>query len=178
MFTTMRRMCSAALLFAAALVFGCAGMSARSLVPFGQENRNAAFLGVSFGESLDSVQRRYPEGSQETSPFGAPAYRLHDMNAGAVEYQSVVYEFSERNGMQLVFATFAPSWSGDVYRQLQQILGTPLKSNGETDPAKVKASWQGKSGEFLTYDGPEHCFAIVGPKGDSLRADIALREES
>ncbi len=178
MLIRMRRARIAGLFVVAALAFGCAGISAKSLVPFGAANHGTAFLGVSFGESLETVQRRYPEGTQETSPFGAPAYRLQNMNAGAVEYQSVVYEFSESNGMQLVFATFAPSWSGDVFRQLQQILGTPLKTNGETDPSRVKASWQGKSGEFLTYDGPGHCFAIVGPKGDSLRADVALREQS
>lgn len=174
---TKRRGRLAALLLIAALAFGCAGISTRSLVPFGAANHSTAFLGVEFGEPLEAVQRRYPDGTLETSPFGAPAYRLQNMSAGAVDYQSVIYEFTDKNGMQLVYATFAPSWSGDVYRQLQQILGTPLKTNGETDPSRVEASWQGKGGALLSYDGPEHCLAIVGPNGNPLRADIALREE-
>lgn len=177
MSTTMCRARIWGLLILSALAFGCAKVSPKSLVPFGRDH-SAAFLGVSFGESLESVEQRDPGGSQETSPYGAPAYRLENMNAGAVEYQSVIYEFTDHDGMQLVFATFAPSWSGDVFRQLQQILGAPLKTNGESDPSKVQASWQGKAGEFLDYNGPSHCFAIVGPKGDSLRADIALREQS
>lgn len=173
----MRRVTVAGLLFPLLVAIGCSGISTRSIVPFGG-SQNAAFLGVRFGEALDAVQQRHPGGTQETSPYGSPAYRIGNINAGAIEYQSVIYEFTDRDGMQLVYATFAPSWSGDVYRQLEQTLGTPIKTNGASDPSKVEASWNGKTGEFLTYLGPEHCLAIVGPKGETLRADVALRSQS
>lgn len=161
-------------------VFGCSGMSPRSVVPFGNQPQVASFLGVRFGESLLDVQRRYPAGIAQTSPGGAPAYEIENASAGAIKYESVTYEFTAGGGMQLVLARFNPTWAADVYRQLEQSMGKPSKSNGVAadDASKLQASWQVPAGESVTFSGPAHSIVILGPSGESLQDDIRLRYEA
>ena len=71
-----------------------------------------SFLGVRFGESIERVEREYPGGAVETSPYGADLYRVENVEADSVRYESVDYEFTENLGMQLAIATFSPRSGG------------------------------------------------------------------
>jgi hypothetical protein len=80
-----------------------------------------SFMGVHFGDSLDKVERRDPKGSPRTSPYGAPAYILEDVNSGSIDDQDAVYEFSEKSRPTIAFRrrpsrpqVRAPSMSASV----------------------------------------------------------------
>ncbi len=135
------------------------------------------FLGVKFGEKFEDVERRYPEGAPETSPYGAPAYKLTNISAGSIEYRTVIYEFSEDDGMQLVIAHFTPSSTGEVYQQLKSALGEPSSSGGTSaaDPSTVAAAWQAAAGT-VTFNGPASSLVMLGAGGHALEQDIELRE--
>jgi hypothetical protein len=134
-------------------------------------------MGVRFGDSLDDVQRRFPLGSSQTSPYGAPAYKIEDASSGSVEYQDVIYEFSERSGMQMVIAHFAPSANADVYQQLQTTLGAPTSTGATNEGATtVEAEWRLSDGSSVRFNGRMHRVVLLGKDGRSLEVDIHLRE--
>ena len=136
-----------------------------------------SFMGVHFGDSPDDVERRFPSGSPQTSPYGAPAYQVENVTSGTVDYRDVVYEFAERAGMQMVIAHFAPSSTADVYKQLQDTLGAPTSAGAATnDAASVEASWQLPDGGSVLFSGPSHRLVLIGKDGGSLTPDIRLRD--
>lgn len=136
-----------------------------------------SFMGVHFGDSPDDVERRYPNGSPQTSPYGAPAYLVENVTSGTVDYRDVIYEFAERAGMQMVIAHFAPSSTADVYKQLQDTLGAPSSAGATTtDPSSVESSWHLPDGASVLFSGPSHRLVLIGKDGGSLKPDIHLRD--
>lgn len=157
---------------------GCASVT--PLLPSSGPKRPlvASFLGVSFGESFDDVREKYPTGREETSPYGAPAYRIDEVSGGNVRYSSVVYEFADRAGMQLVYARFAPSSADYLLKELKGALGQPVSMRtglGKTQD-RIEATWLLPEGEFVKYDSELDRLAILGPRGEELRQDIRMRD--
>jgi hypothetical protein len=137
-----------------------------------------SFMGVHFGDSFDDVARRFPFGLRQTSPYGAPAYKLEKVNSRSIDYPNVTYEFAEGSGMQMVYAHFAASQSADVYQQLQTSLGAPSSADGTGEgPARVEASWQLPDGSSVFFSGPLHRLVLLGSGGGTLKPDIALRDK-
>jgi hypothetical protein len=152
-------------------------MTGHRFTGFGRSRELKSFLGVRFGDSIDDAMHRYPSGSVETSPYGAPAYRIENEQSGSVAYQNVVYEFNDA-GMQLAIAHFTPASSSYVLQQLKQSLGEPTSSGG-TDPADastMKVSWALTGGGSVDFSGPAHRLTLLGPRGDNLKQDVTLRE--
>lgn len=152
-------------------------MNGQRWTGFGRTRHLNSFLGVRFGDSIDSVMRRHPNGLQETSPFGAPAYRIDNQDAGTVVYKKVVYEFND-SGMQLAIARFSPADASDVLKQLTNSLGTPTSSGGTdvSDASTVHATWTMPGGETVDFSGPSHRLTLVGPRGSALEPDVQLRD--
>lgn len=136
-------------------------------------------MGVSFGEELADVQQKYPMGTVETSPYGAPAYKLVNQRAGSVLYNSILYEFAHGSGMQLAYATFSRDSRRAMFDDLRHHLGPPSSiSRGTGDEhGPATASWILPSGEMVAYNREADRLVILGPKGSSLKADIRLREK-
>lgn len=111
-----------------AAVAGCAGSNSpyvlSSWFDLGKPNLTS-FLGVRFGSSLDRVREELPDGDFETSPYGANAWRVENIEAGGVRYRKVVFEFTDNMGMQLAIAEFAPEAGATVLAQLKRALGEP-----------------------------------------------------
>ena len=136
-----------------------------------------SFMGVRFGDSLDDVERRFPLGLTQTSPYGAPAYKLENVNSASIDYQDVTYEFTDSAGMQLVFAHFVPSQSIDVYQELEKSLGAPSSASATLqEAARAEAMWHLPDGGSVLFSGPAHRLALVGKDGSSLKTDIRLRD--
>jgi hypothetical protein len=136
-----------------------------------------SFMGVHFGDSRDDVERRFPVGIPQTSPYGAPAYMLEKVSSASIDYEDVIYEFAEGSGMQMVIAHFAPSQSADVYKQLQTTLGAPSSAGAPLEgAASVEASWQLPDGGSVLFSGPAHRLVLLGKAGGSLKPDIRLRD--
>jgi hypothetical protein len=135
-------------------------------------------MGVNFGESLYDVEGAFPAGSPETSPYGAPAYKLENMNSGATVYRDVIFEFAENSGMQMAIAHFPQSSSGAVYQQLQSSFGPPSSSGGlnPSDASTIDASWQMVNGSAVLFSGPYHRLTLIGRDGGTLKPDIPLRD--
>ncbi len=113
----------------------------------------------------------------QTSPYGAPAYKVENVISGSIDYEDVVYEFAERSGMQMVIAHFAPSATADVYQQLQTTLGAPSSAGAAVEgAANVEASWQLPDGSSVLFSGPFHRVVLLGKDGASLAVDIRLRD--
>ena len=158
---------------------GCATVS--PLLPFtGPKHPHvSSFLGVSFGESFDDVRDKYPTGREETSPYGAPAYRIDDVSGGNVRYSTVVYEFADGAGMQLAYAQFDPISANDLLKELKGALGQPVSTRtglGKTHD-RIEARWLLPEGEFVKYDSETDRLAILGPRGGPLRVDIRMRDK-
>ena len=138
-----------------------------------------SFLGVSFGEALDDVRMKYPTGDPETSPYGAPAYRIRSVSGGLVHYTSVVYEFQHGAGMQLVYAKFDPGSAADLLKQLKGDFGEPIstRAGAGQEHDSVEASWVLPKGESVEYDSGLSRLAILGSEGGPLKADIRMRDE-
>ncbi len=137
-----------------------------------------SFMGVHFGDSFEDVERRYPLGLAQTSPYGAPAYRLEDVSAASIEYRDVIYEFSATSGMQMVVAHFEPSEGPDVYQQLQKTFGAPSSAGAPIEgAASVDALWHLPDGGSVLFSGPFHRVAMLGKDGAALKTDIRLRDE-
>ncbi len=137
-----------------------------------------SFMGISFGDSMDQVERRFPTGLIQTSPYGAPAYKLENVSSQSIEYQDVIYEFQQDLGMQMVIAHFAPSARTDVFQQLQTTLGPPLSaSSGSEGSAGADAAWRLSDGSRVLFNGPFHRLVLIGKHGGSLETDIRLRDQ-
>ncbi len=168
----------------AALMFlwmfaGCAAVQSLSGGGKHQHPYVSSFLGVSFGEALDDVQMKYPTGDPETSPYGAPAYRVTSVSGGLVHYTSVVYEFQHGAGMQLIYAKFDPGSAADLLKVLKDDLGEPVSTRTGTgqEHDTVEASWVLPKGESVEYDSGLSRLAILGPEGGPLKDDIRMRDE-
>jgi hypothetical protein len=136
-----------------------------------------SFMGVHFGDTVDQVTRRFPDGLTQTSPYGAPAFKIENVNFRNIEYPTVTYEFGEGSGMQMVLAQFAPSEATDVYQQLQGSLGAPNATGVQPEaPAGSEASWHLSDGITVLYSAPLHRVVLIGKDGESLKADIPLRD--
>jgi hypothetical protein len=137
----------------------------------------SSFMGVRFGESVDRVRRELPDGSLETSPYGAEAYRVENLQIGQVRFDLVLFEFTAGSGMQLVIAHFSAGSAGVVLGQLKSALGdAPHSRSGPgVGPESLLAQWDLPSNEQVTFDGPESRVVLLGPGGSPLRRDIALR---
>jgi hypothetical protein len=139
-----------------------------------------SFMGVNFGTSFDEVERRFPTGMIQTSPYGAPAFKLENVSSNNIEYQDVIYEFAEKSGMQMVIVHFAPSATADVYQRLQSNLGAPSPAGSETDaerPSSAEASWRLSDGSRVLFSGPHHRLVLIGKDGGALETDIHLRDQ-
>jgi hypothetical protein len=164
-------------------LLACGSVACSTIAPSNLWNENRSprslnsFMGVRFGDSIEDVERRFPSGSPQTSPYGAPAYLLENVPSGTVDYQDVIYEFAEPSGMQMVIAHFTPSSSADVYKELQTTLGAPSSAGATTpDAANVEASWQMPDGGSVLFSGHSHRLVLIGKDGGSLKTDIRLRD--
>ncbi len=165
------------------LSLGASGAVACSLVPSnplsGQSPPKGlnSFMGVKFGDSRDEVEHLFPIGFNQTSPYGAPAFKVEDVSAGSFDYQDVVYEFTDQSGMQMVIAHFPPSEGSEVYQQLESALGAPSSTGTiHEGVASLEASWKLPNGGRVQYSGPFHRVVLIGKEGASLEVDIRLRD--
>lgn len=160
------------------LVLACSGVTpVIPLVPSASPRQLNSFMGVHFGDTFEEVERRFPAGTPQTSPYGAPAYMLENVSSSSIDYQDVVYEFAEGAGMQMVVAHFVPSQSAAVYQQLQTTLGPPAGADKSgADAASAEASWQLPDGGSVMFSGPLHRLALIGKTGGPLKEDIRLRD--
>ncbi|HUY27906.1 MAG TPA: hypothetical protein VMV27_10845 [Candidatus Binataceae bacterium] len=173
---------AAIIALAAATLAGCAGANSpydlATWFGFGKPNLTS-FLGVRFGASLDRVREELPDGDFETSPYGADAWRVSNVESGGVIYRSVVFEFTSNLGMQMAIAQFAPGAAATVLGQLKRALGEPaaLRSGGgaASDPDTLMASWELPHNERVTFNGPDQQVEMLGPAGSPLRHDAVLR---
>ena len=137
-----------------------------------------SFLGVHFGDRLDQLEARFPAGARETSPYGAPSYKLQKVSSGAVDYKDVIYEFDEKAGMQLVIAHFTPSSAAAAYQELQNTLGPPTSTGSinVSDISAVDATWQLGNSVSVNFNGAFNRLSLIGPSGTPLMKDIRLRD--
>jgi hypothetical protein len=135
-----------------------------------------SFLGVKFGERLDDVQREFPNGVRETSPQGAPSYRVDNLALGNIRYRSVIYEFTDTDGMELAFGYFDPAEDAVVLSQTEQILGPPDKVAriDPVDASQPDASWTTRNGS-VTLSTQKHRIVMLSSQGAVLADDIKLR---
>ncbi len=149
------------------------------MIQSGTQHDVGAFMGISFGDSMDQVQRRFPTGLIQTSPYGAPAYKLENVSSRNIEYRDVIYEFEPHNGMQMVIAHFVPSASADLYQQLQSTLGVPVSTGAGIDEgsASAEATWRLPDGSRVLFNEPFHRLVLIGKDGGSLETDIRLRDQ-
>lgn len=157
----------------------CSLTSSIPLVHNGPPHQLDSFMGVGFGDSMDQVERRFPTGLIQTSPYGAAAYKLENVSSQSIEYQDVIYEFEPHNGMQMVIAHFVPSASADLYQQLQSALGVPVSTGVGIDEgsASAEATWRLSDGSRVLFNEPFHRLVLIGKNGGSLETDIRLRDQ-
>lgn len=166
-------------------MLGCGGAATPALNPaswtiFSGPPNLTSFLGVKFGEKLYRVQMELPDGSVETSPYGAECYRVEHVQAGAVRYESVLFEFTDNTGMQLLIGRFAPSSGAEVRSQLERALGQPnsvAPSKGHL-PEETDVSRELPHNEQVIFKGLEHRVVVIGPAGGPLKPDLDLRTAS
>lgn len=163
-----------AILLLACCLAACARLSA--FAPVGSHDVNS-FMDVPFGRTLPQAEMVHPLGSRETSPYGADAYTLTNVDAGGVKYESVTYEFTSDHGMQIVLARFAPGYDGPILEQLRKTLGPPDKSDGSAS-GQNQATWNTASGVRVSLDASARRLILIGPYGKPLEPDIALREQA
>ena len=166
---------SRAVLFVFACCLGaCAAVS--TLGPGG--NRDiASFRDVRFGRPLPQTELLYPLGDPETSPYGADAYTLRNVEVDGAKYESVVFEFTHDHGMQMVFARFATGSGDAILEQLRKNLGSPVESVAGDLPDQREVTWKTASGVKISFDGPGRHLILIGPYGDSLEPDVNLRRQ-
>jgi hypothetical protein len=168
----------------AALLAGCAGTNSpydlSTWLDLGKPNLTS-FLGVRFGSSIDRVRDELPDGDFETSPYGANAWKVENVESGGVRYLLVTFEFTDNMGMQMAIAEFAPGAGATVLRQLKRALGEPSAlrpaASGGTGPDALIAIWDLPHGERVTFNGPDQQVEMLGPAGSPLRHDLVLRRE-
>ncbi|MGH7934667.1 MAG: hypothetical protein ACREQN_16110 [Candidatus Binataceae bacterium] len=170
-------MSTLALMAALAMFGGCATMHHLGLWSDGGFD---SFHGVSFGDSYYDVRTRFPGAQPQTSPYGAEALLLSNIGDAGVHYDSVVYEFTYRGGMQLVMARFSASSTATLYNELLQAFGRPGEGGATASmpPCKSHLQWQFRGGETVSFNGPERRLILLGPGGKPLKQDVELREQS
>src|SRR5450631_1051848 len=62
------------------LAIACSLVPSNSLSPNGAPHSLDSFMGVDFGDPFDQVERRFPAGITETSPYGARAFKLENVS--------------------------------------------------------------------------------------------------
>jgi hypothetical protein len=159
------------------LICGLAACSAVAPLATSANQGPSAFMGVRFGLTLAQTQQLHPTGDPETSPYGADAYRLADVSVGDAKYDSVVYEFTNNHGMQMVIAQFLAG-SGDlILDDLRKTLGAPDTSSDTDSTDGPSLIWHTASGVNVQFDGPKRQLILLGPYGKSLEGDINLRNQ-
>jgi hypothetical protein len=174
------RTTAACALFCAWAFFGvaCSLVPPNPLTHDGAPHSLDAFMGVDFGDSFDQVERRFPAGVHQTSPYGARAFKLENVSSRNIEYNDVIYEFAENSGMQMVIAHFEPSAGAEVYQQLQSSLGAPSSAGAAGEgPTSAEASWRLSDGTRVLFSGPYHRLVLIGKDGGGLETDIPLRDQ-
>jgi hypothetical protein len=161
------------------LAIACSAGASNPLLQAGESHTMDSFMGVHFGDPVDQVELRFPTGMIQTSPYGAPAFRLEDATSRNIEYQDVIYEFSPTSGMQLVIAHFVPSASADVFQQLQSTLGAPTSTGASSTegPVPADASWRLSDGTRVLFSRTYHRLLLIGKDGGALETDIRLRDQ-
>lgn len=143
----------------------------------GDQRVLTSFLGVRFGDSLSHVQLTMPIGQVQSAPYGADAYCIDKYAVDSIVWERVIFEFTDRTGMQLVIARFSASSGDAVYESLQKSLGPPTRTHRSGSiPAGLDAMWELPHGERASFDGPNRLVAVVGPAGGPLRQDIELAQ--
>ena len=137
-----------------------------------------SFLGICFGTSLRDTRGYYPNGINETSPMGFPAYHVNGLSSDAISYPDVIYEFDGTHGMQVVVARFAPSSTEAVLERLRRILGEPTQHTLTEDQRMAEALWLSPGGEEIRFDRARHVMTVLGPQGANMRKDLQLRMEN
>ncbi len=169
------RLCLFVAVFAAGCVSACA---VRSLDAGKSPN---SFLGVGFGDSIKSAEQVLPAGRNEASPLGLPSYRVNQIEAGGVKYQSVIYEFTARDGMQLVMVRFVQDSATGVLRHLQDTLGPSAYANRRlirSPYGTAEITWQMPDGSKAEFRGADGELVLIGPHGSYLEPEIQMRQES
>jgi hypothetical protein len=179
----------AAFLAMLVMPIGCGGAPAGSNAPAaaaaavvglfkGDPHELTSFLGVKFGDSLVHVQFRMPNGEVKSAPYGADVYEIENYKVDSVVWERVLFEFTDRTGMQLVMARFSASSSTAVLEMLQKAIGEPTRTHQGpgTSSAELDAMWELPHGERVSFDGPNRLVAVVGPAGGPLRQDIELAQ--
>lgn len=139
-----------------------------------------SFLGVRFGASPDRVRRQLPDGMDETSPLGASAWRVNNVESGGVRYSRVIFEFADGMGMQLAVAEYRPQDGAAVLSELTRALGQPTSQRAVASTSGTRALvaiWELPHRERITVDGGRHQVEMLGPGSFALRHDAALRRQ-
>jgi hypothetical protein len=137
-----------------------------------------SFLGISFGGSLRDTRRYYPQGVNEASPMGFPAYHVTGLSSDNIQYTDVIYEFDGTHGMQLVIARFAQSSTEAVLERLRRILGEPTQHTMTEDQRMAEALWLTPGGEEIRFDRARRLMTVLGPQGFNMKKDLQLRMEN
>lgn len=135
-----------------------------------------SFDGVSFGDGYRDTRLVYPGAMAETSPYGAQSLHLDEVANEGIHYRIVIYEFDDRNGMQLVLAEFDPARTRAVRGWIVSQIGPPSLSGGSSSKISGVNTWKTLNGETVILDGDSRWLAIVGPQGGRLRSDILPTE--
>jgi hypothetical protein len=137
-----------------------------------------SFLGITFGASLRDTRGYYPNGVNETSPMGFPAYHVSGLSSDSISYTDVIYEFDGTNGMQVVVARFAASSTEAVLERLRRLLGEPSQHTLTEDQRMADALWLTSSGEEVRFDRSRRVMTVLGPQGANMKKDLQLRMEN
>jgi hypothetical protein len=171
----LRALAAASLAIAAT---ACAPNSAPLTLPralsFGAKPNLISVLDVNIGDSLYSVQTRFPSGFMETGPYGADVYRIDNIEVDSIRYSQINYEFTTHSGMQLVIARFTKDSSAKVFEKLVRTVGPPSQqTHDKGNPAEVvEASWDLPHGERVVFNSPKLFVVVLGPGGSSLKHDL------
>ena len=136
----------------------------------------SSFHDVAFGDSFRDTELRFPAAAVETSPYGAQSLRLDDIDNEGVRYQTVIYEFAYKAGMQLVMARFDPALTRAVRRWVVEQIGPPSRSSGSGGETSGISTWTTLEGQTVILNADSNWLAIIGPAGQELRPDIEMRE--
>ena len=118
------------------------------------------------------IRRQWPAGVLETSPTGETIYRLSAIQSAGVKYDTVLFDFDEVEGMQMVFAIFTPASAPGVFEWLQTSLGPPSQCTScGTSPESHVAQWMVGETPRVEFDGSRRQLIILGAKKGSLGAE-------
>jgi len=151
-----------------------ASCSALTSTPTHQQPYLRSFLGVAFGTSMANAQVKYPEATVETSPLGFNCLRLENQFGQGIRYQSVVFEFSDSAGMQLVLAEIAPGSDSLVLDRLKRLLGPPLRGS-VTDLQSQSNVWLTPEGGQVTFNPARNLLVVRNSASSAFAEDVRLR---